>query len=246
MGLCHAAVGLVPKSFRWVLRLMGFEGTVQQGLREMEASARRSAFYREEASIAFALTDLIVNEGKEEGMGYVVALRERHPESPLVSYIHGFALLHERRAGEAEAALRRAHRLLQAPGTYPMPYVDYYLGDALFRQNEFAEAAVHFERYVSAFPGQALVAQAHLHLGLAREMAGDRAGAVRAYERVRTREDYDSDAAALREARERLETPLAGHERTLLLGANAFDGGRYREAVRAAAASPAASCTSPM
>jgi tetratricopeptide (TPR) repeat protein len=232
MGLCHTAVGLVPKQFRWVLRLMGFEGTVQQGLDEIEASAERSVFYREEASIVFALTDLIVNEAKEGGMDYIVALRERHADSPLVGYIHGFALLHERRAAEAEAALRRTDRLLRGPGTYPMPYVDYFLGDALFRQNEFAEAARHFERYVNTFPGEALLAQAHLHLGLAREMAGDRAGAIRAYEQVRTREDYDSDHEALREAQDRLETPLAGHERTLLLGRNAFDGGRYREAVR--------------
>jgi tetratricopeptide (TPR) repeat protein len=232
MGLCHTAVGLVPKKFRWMLRLMGFDGTVQQGLRAMERSAERSTYYREEASIVFALTDLIVNEGKEEGMAYVESLQARHPQSPLVNYIHGFVLLHERQAAEAEAALRRAARLLDREGVYPMPYVDYYLADALFRQNDFEEAAHHFERYVSTFPGRALVAQANLHLGLAREMGGDRGGAVRAYERVRTREDYDSDTEALREAQERMEAPLAGHERMLLLGGNAFDGGRYREAIR--------------
>jgi tetratricopeptide (TPR) repeat protein len=231
MGLCHAVVGLVPSSFRWVLKLMGFSGTVQQGLREMEVSAQRSTFYREEAGIVFALTDLIVNESKEGGMRYVVALQAKHPESPLVNYILGFALLDERKAAEAESALRRADRLLAMPGVYPMPYVDYYLGDALFRQNQFAEAARHFERYVSSFPGEALLAQAYLHLGLAREMAGDRAGAIAAYRQIEVREDYDSDADALREAQERIDAPLAGHERTLLLGRNAFDGGRYREAV---------------
>jgi tetratricopeptide (TPR) repeat protein len=232
MGLCHAVVGLVPSSFQWVLKLMGFRGTVQQGLREMKVSAERSTFYRDEAAIIFAITDLMINESKEDGMAYVVAMRERHPQSPLVNYILGFALINQREAAEAEAALRRAEALLQPPGVYPMPYVDYYLGDALFRQNRFAEAARYFERYVKSFPGDALRAQAHLHLGLAREMAGDRAGALRAYERVRTREDYDSDADALREAQKRIDAPLAGHERTLLLGANAFDGGRYREAVR--------------
>jgi len=231
MGLCHAVVGLVPSSFRWVLKLMGFSGTVQQGLREMERSAQHSTYYREEAGIVFALTDLIVNEAKEGGMRYVVDLQAEHPESPLVNYILGFALLDERKADEAEVALRRADRLLQQPGVYPMPYVDYYLGDALFRQNRFADAARHFERYVRSFPGEALLAQAYLHLGLAREMAGDRAGAIEAYRQIEVREDYDSDADALREAQERIAAPLAGHERTLLLGRNAFDGGRYREAV---------------
>ncbi len=232
MGLCHAAVGLVPKSFRWVLKLMGFSGTVPQGLVEMETSARRSVYYRDEASMVFALTDIMVNEAKEEGIEYVVALQRRNPESPLVSYIHGFALLGLRRAAEAERELRHTERLLRAPGTFSMPYVDYYLGEALFRQNKFAEAARSFQRYLSTFRGEALLAQAHLHAGLALEMAGDRAGAIREYERVRTRKDYDSDAAALREAKERQEAPLSAQERTLLLGRNAFDGGRYREAIK--------------
>jgi tetratricopeptide (TPR) repeat protein len=232
MGLCHTAVGLVPKNFRWMLKLMGFGGTVQEGLAEMEASAARSAYYRDEASMIFALTDLLVNDSKQGGMDYVVAMRRRHPTSPLVSYIHGFALLTQRDATGAETALRHAARQLQTPGTFTMPYVDYFLGEALFRQNEFAEAARYFQRYVKTFPGEALLAQAHLHVGLSLDMAGDRAGALRAYERVRTREDYDSDAAALREAKERIAAPMTARERALLLGRNAFDGGRYLEAVK--------------
>jgi tetratricopeptide (TPR) repeat protein len=198
----------------------------------MEASAARSAYYRDEASMIFALTDLLVNDSKQGGMEYVVAMRRRHPTSPLVSYIHGFALLTQRDATGAETALRNAARQLQTPGTFTMPYVDYFLGEALFRQNEFAEAARYFQRYVKTFPGQALLAQAYLHVGLSLDMTGDRAGAIRAYERVRTREDYDSDAAALREAKERIAAPLTARERALLLGRNAFDGGRYREAVK--------------
>ncbi len=232
MGLCHTAVGLVPKNFRWMLKLMGFSGTVQEGLAEMEASAERSTYYRDEASMIFALTDLLVNDSKQGGMEYVVAMRRRHPTSPLVNYIHGFALLTQRDADGAEEALRRRRPAAQAPGTFTMPYVDYFLGEALFRQNEFAEAARYFQRYVSTFPGKALLAQAYLHIGLALDMTGNRAGALRAYERVRTREDYDSDAAALREAKDRIDAPLTAQERALLLGRNAFDGGRYREAIK--------------
>lgn len=232
MGLCHVAVGAVPKKYRWLLRLMGFSGTIQQGLDEMEAAARRSRYHREEAAVYLAFTDLIVNESRRGGLVHLRRLHEARPASPLMGYVYGFGLLTERRAAEAERVLRRAAEARRAPGVFPLPYIDYYLGEALFRQNDFAAAASHFTRYLSAFPGQALVAQATLRAGLALEMAGRRAEALAFYERVRAREDFDADEAALEQARERLSAPLSEVERALLLGQNAFDAGAYREAVR--------------
>lgn len=231
MGLCHVAVGLVPKSFRWMLKLLGFSGTVGEGMDEMEVAVERSRYYKEEAAAYFAFTDQAVNESKEEGLRYLAALDRQHPESPVVSYIYGLGLLNERRADEAEIILRRAQTQLDAPGTFTMPYVTYFLADALFAQNEFEAAARYFRRYLDTFPGQALVAQANLHAGLALEMSGRRAEALPYYERIRVRDDYDSDAAAQREAEERLAAPMTDHEQALLLGRNAFDAGRYREAI---------------
>ena len=231
MGLCHVAVGLVPKSFRWMLRLLGFSGTVGEGMEEMEVAAKRSRYYREEAAAYFAFTDQVVNESKEDGLRYLAALDRQHPGSPVVSYVYGLGLLNERRADEAEAVLRRAQRQLDAPGTFTMPYVTYFLADALFAQNAFEESARTFRRFLDTFPGEALVAQANLHTGLALEMSGRRAEALPFYKRIRVRDDYDSDAAARKEAAERLAGPMTMHERALLLGRNAFDAGRYREAI---------------
>lgn len=231
MGLCHVAVGSVPKKFRWLLNLMGFGGTVAEGMREMRTAAERSSYYREEAAVYFAFTDLIVNEGKEDGLARLAALHRRHPDSPITGYAYGLGLLQKRRAADAEAVLRRAAGRLDAPGTFALPYVTFYLADALFAQDRFDEAARLFQRFIDTFPGEALVAQAHLHAGLALEMSGRRGDALVHYRRIHVREDYDSDAAARLQADERLTAPLSPHERTLLLGRNALDSGRYREAV---------------
>ncbi len=232
MGVCHLAVGLVPKSFQWALKLLGFRGTVQQGLGEIAVSAKRSRYYRDEAAILFGLTDQFVNESKRGGLEVVEAVQARHPESPLVRYIYGAALLSQRRAGAAERQFREAHRRLGQPGVAPMPYVDFFLAEALFRQDDFEGAARYFRRFLQRFPGEALVAQANVRAGLALELSGRRAEALPYYRAVRVRDNYDGDAAARREADARLAAPLSARERTLLLGSNAFDSGRYREAVR--------------
>lgn len=231
LGLCHVAVGSVPKGYRWLVKLAGFDGTIQQGMDELERAATLSQTQQEEALAALAITDLTLNNNRREGLRYLERLHDRHPESALVNHLYGYALLKRRRATDAERHLRAALAAQRQPDVTPLAYTRYYLGDALYRQNRFADAASAFERYLDAFEGDALRARAHLAAGLAREMNGQRAQAVAHYRRIRSDRDFDSDAAALREASRRIDAPLTMTERLLLRGGNAFDGGRYDEAV---------------
>jgi tetratricopeptide (TPR) repeat protein len=233
MGLCQAAVGSVPSKYQWLMRLFGFRGTIAEGLREIEASIRHSRYFRDEAAVYHAVLDLTINESRAGGARHLRAAQARNPDAPPLQYLLAFSHLNDRRPVEAERLLRRALATTARPGVYPIPYLDYYLGDALFRQNRFEEAARHFEAFISGFPGRALRAQAALLAGLSREMSGDRAAAERHYRAISVREDYDSDASARREADVLLRGPMTRRQRALLLGRNAFDGGRYREAVSA-------------
>lgn len=231
LGLCYAVVGSVPRPYRGLLRVLGFRGTVPQGMEEIRRSMTRSRYYRDEAAVFYAFLDRALNESQSGGIAPLRAAAERHPESPLMGFLYGVALLTEREAAEAERVLRRAERQAAQPGVFPLPQIGYYLADAQMRQERWAEAASGFERFLSGFPGRANRAQAALRAGLAREMAGDRAAAERHYRAVRVRDEYDTDASARREADARLATPMTGRQQRLLRGRMAYDGGRYREAV---------------
>jgi tetratricopeptide (TPR) repeat protein len=233
MGLCHVAVGAVPRSYRWILNVLGFGGTVQQGMDELEAALRHSTYGREEAALYLAVVDEVLNEGRAGAARHVAALYEAHPESPMPAYLHAYLLLERRQAAEAEAVLRQAAERQAAPEVEDIPYVDYFLAKALFRQNRFDEALPLYERYTRQYRGHALLATAYLHAGLCREMSGDRDGALALYGRVRVARDYDGDRSARRQAEHLLAQPLTDDERALLLGQNLFDAGRYEEAVRA-------------
>ncbi|MEL7168533.1 MAG: tetratricopeptide repeat protein [Bacteroidota bacterium] len=231
LGLCHVAVGSVPKGYRWLAKLAGFDGTVQAGMDELERAATRSLTQQEEALVALAITDLTLNNNRRGGLRYMERLHARHPESALVNHLYGYALLKRRRAADAERHLRTALAAQERASVFPLHYSRYYLGDALYRQNRFADAAATFERYLADFGGEALRARAHLNAGLAREMNGQRDRALIHYRSIRSERDFDADAAALREAQRRIDAPLTTTERLLLRGGNAFDGGRYAEAV---------------
>lgn len=233
MGVAYAAVGAVPGGLRWLLGLFGFRGTVSGGLAEIEASMQRSRFYREEAALYYGLLDASLNESRRGGLRHLHAVQARYPDSPLALYLQGFAYLSQRRAAEAERALARARLLEGQEGVHPIPHIDFRLGVATFRQNRFDDAIGHFERFLARFQGMSDRGRAALHAGLAHEMLDDRASALRYYRLVLAMPERAAGAPARRAAEARLAVALTPRQRDLLLGRNAFDGGRYAEALTA-------------
>ncbi len=231
MGACHIAVGTVPKAYRWIMSILGFGGTVQQGMAEIELALTNSAYSREESAVLLALMDALMNEQRVGAIRHVEALYEAYPESPMPAYVYGFLLLNARRAVDAEAVVREGMRREEPEEIADMPYFGYYLADALFRQNRFEEAAPLFEEYVRSYRGQTLIAQSYLKAGLSREMLGDSEQALRHYERIRSDRDVDADKSAIRRAEQLIDAPISENERTLLLGQNLYDGGSYEEAI---------------
>ncbi len=233
-ALCHIAAGQIPRKYRWAARIVGFTGTVEQGMAELDRAAERGVYTRETAVTARALLRAIYNDDStDEIVAEALALRAGHPGSPLAAYMSGFLLLRARHAADAEAALQEAARLAALPGSAPLPPIDVLLGLAQYRLERYADAETTLERFLTEFEGKSFVSQAQLYLGYAREMQGDRAGAEAAYRRTRAQRDYDNDQANEREARRRLRRPMDARDRLLMSGQNLFDAGRYREAAAA-------------
>ena len=231
-GVCLIAAGAIPSEYKWVARLFGFRGTVADGLAMVQAAIDSAVVAPPEAAMMLAIADAALNENRAGGLERLADLAEARPGSPLVAYLHGTLLLERRRAPDAEAEFRRALALTERADVASFPFAHHHLGIALFRQDRFAEAAREFETFLREHRGPALRAQATLHAGLSREMEGQRARAEAHYRRVRAARDVDSDQQAKREAERRLAAPLTPSERAVLLGASAYDGGRYARAIR--------------
>ncbi len=230
-GVCEVAAGSVPRKYRWLVRLVGISGTVTGGLDHLARAAGGGGADAMEATVIRAVVDEALNGGRAGAQADLRTLADAHSASPVLAYLVGYQHLADRRAADAEVSFRRAERALDGPGSLALPTLPAHLGIAVFRQDRFGEAAPLLEQFVARPRGQALVAQATLTAGLAREMAGDRRAAEAHYRRVRATRDYDTDLASAREAQRRLAAPLTARGRVLVLGMTAYDGGRYREAV---------------
>lgn len=232
LGLLHLAIGSMPKSYRFILKVLGYSGSVSGGLDELEQAYRHSSYSREEAGMYLALTHVMLFISEGEGRRITERLYDEDPESPLYAHVYGFVLLSSGRADEAADVLLPAVERSETPAYFYDHYLDFYAAEAMFRKDRFEEAITYYRRYLDRHPGPALKAMAHLGTGLALEMLGRRDEAVHYYREVETARTFDTDEAARRAAEERLSAPMTDIERDLLLGRNAYDCARYDEANR--------------
>ncbi len=232
MGLLHLTVASLPAGYRTLLSVLGFDGTAKQGVRELERAAAESRFNQELAHMSIALADLMLRERETEGANRLARLYERDPESLLYAHLYGFALYTNREAQQAEAVLKPAVYKQRTPSYFYIDYLDYYLAEAHFVQNEFAAAEVAYRRYLRRHDGPALRAMGYYRLGLTLEMQGRRAGAVRIYRKVEAERDFDNDMVAARRAQMHLDEPMTTLDKRLIRGENAFFSREHAEAER--------------
>ena len=230
MGVLHAGIGSASGARRKFLGLLGFDGTVEEGMRELRLAAEKSHFNREEAQVFLAQIDMRLFGSSEQSGEMMGALWQRYPESPLLAHLYGSYLYETRQAKAAEHVYRQAAGRADQRAYFYVDYIDFYLADVLFRQDQFEESAFYYRRYLERHEGPALKATALLHLGLALEMQGEREEAIIYYQQVQSLRSFDSDAVAQRTAQRLQAHPLNGLTRTLLLSQNAYDSGRYARA----------------
>ncbi len=227
VGLFNIALGSLPSGYQRVLSILGYRGSIEQGLAQLERAAAESQYNQEEATAYLAFIDVILKYEPAHAVERTRLLAEQYPESPLFGWIRAFILLEDRQVHRAREAATQAVQRGQQPGYFFVDYAEYYMGEALFRLNRFGDAATYYRRYMARHKGPALRALAHLRTGHALEMEGRRDEALIFYRRVRAERDFDADEMAYREAQRRLSTPLDRDEKHLLRGINAFYAGQY-------------------
>lgn len=231
LGLLHLVVGVLPSSYQRLLGIIGFEGDAARGIDELERVAEEGTLNRTQATMALAITDLMLYERGEAAVDRLRALHTSAPESVVYAYLYGFALLTNRQGDAAATVLEDAVERASTSEVYFVDYLDFYLGTARLYQQRYGEAQMHFARYLGRHGGAALQAKAYLHLGLTIELQGDWESARHYYALVATARDYDSDRAATRRAEDRVKRPMTDVERRLLKARLAYDGGRDADAI---------------
>ncbi|MBX7182772.1 MAG: hypothetical protein K1X82_11730 [Bacteroidia bacterium] len=230
LGQMHCIIGTIPSNFRWAVKMVGMEGTMKQGIAELNEvlsiASSNPEYHYLWPETAFFMTFFELNLHKDEAIinDLYLAIKSKNEKSPLISFCLASIAMKTGKSAEAIQVLSQREK---GPDYFPFYYLDFLQGLARLNHLE-PSASEYLVSYVTHFKGKNYIKSAYQKLAWAEFIKGNVPG-FRAYmEKVKSQgyTDADEDKQALKEA----ETGLLPNLK-LLKSRLLCDGGYYKEAL---------------
>ncbi|MEI7725743.1 MAG: hypothetical protein WCK09_11605 [Bacteroidota bacterium] len=235
LGVVHVMAGLVPDNYKWVSNLIGLDGSVETGMREIRQVASYTGpdkiirLYKPQATFFLAFLSVNLQKNKKDALALLDLFNDplnndREMTSPLLTFGRATILMKNGLNDEALTVLRKRHVDSQ---TFRFCYLDYLEGMARLNKLD-PGASVYFERFISGFRGRNYIRSAWQKLAWVNLLQGDSVGYRQNINQALTQgaSVVDEDKQAGFEATKG-EAPNIILLRTRLL----FDGGYYNLAI---------------
>ena len=236
MGLLHTMIGTIPDSYNWIKKVVGVEGTVNQGTNEilqvLDASLKDEKYthFRAECLFYLSFIKLNLSTEKDKALDYINMITKNNSDnsylnSPLTIYAMSRIYMGN---GMTEKALSLLLSRPKGKEYYPFYYLDYLTGLAKLQKLD-KDANIYFLRFLDEFKGVNYIKAAYQKIAWYYAVNGN---TIMYKEYIAMVKDNgydiaDADKQAEREA-ERDEVPNA----VLLKARLLFDGGYYERALK--------------
>ncbi|MBP1692115.1 MAG: Tetratricopeptide 2 repeat protein, partial [Bacteroidetes bacterium] len=223
-GLFRYMVTKAPRSFHWVLKLVGITPDAEGGLQSLRLAAERGIYTRNEARLYLA--QFLFNEHRhEEAFSYMNALCREYPENTLFLILRASF---SQRAGNPDAGLEDALEALSRNARRPLRYVEEIacntLGGIYYARSDFASARKYYAMFPDSLRNPQWTTNWMLYrYGVSCEITGDRASAVAVCSRARMNTDdlRPYEHYYYRRAHDLVTRPLTDAEKVLIRAGNA-------------------------
>jgi len=232
LGLLHTLIGTVPDNYNWLKRLVGIEGTIDQGVNEilkiLDASMTQEEYEHYKPECLFYLSFIQINlmSTKEKALDYLSMIEKdsSNMENPLAIYAISRIYMDN---GLNDKAIEMLLSRPTGDNYYPFYYLDYLTGKAKLHRLD-ADANTYFFKYVTNFNGTNYIKDSYQKIAWYYLMKGDK---IKYQEYIRKvtkfgKEVVDADEQAQKEA-ERNNPPNPYLLRARML----FDGGYYENSL---------------
>jgi hypothetical protein len=226
LGVCQFAVGAMPEGYHWLLRLLGFSGDIDTGLRNMTLAAGQAHDFQVESQIYLALVRESYYKQPTEALRLAERLREQQPDNLLFSYL---VISLNKRQHHAEAALAAYRNRPTGPAYLPVAYLHHMAADLLLYQGSYAASERENLAFLKEYRGQHYRKDAAFKLYLAAWLGGKPAATVARY-REQINDAGPTDVEEDKYAQQYYHNALALNL-VLTQARLQIDGGYYRQAL---------------
>lgn len=221
-GTINLITGLAPGGYRWLFDLLGFEGSVETGLLQLNSLATTETAIGGEARMILGFFYLYPLGNAAQAGDYFRKELEGNPENNFARLMLATALSKSYLGTEALELL-----LNSAPQAGDLPFHHYLLGDLYLQKGDYINCRLHYEKFLAAYSGPDYRKDVYSKIAISHQLQGGAALAGHwgklALREPGNKTEPDRNAAAIL-------NELSSYPRSLLAARFACDGGYWGQA----------------
>jgi tetratricopeptide (TPR) repeat protein len=234
-GLFRYLVAKVPKTYRWILNVIGFSGDLEGGLTSLRLAAEKGVYTRTEAKLY--LWQFLTNEHRnDEALRYMHELLREYPENSLFATLYSSWNMRSNNFDEALVWAKKAEEINgRKKVKVGEEFIYSTLGGIYYTKGEFALARQNYELFFQKLQNREYTSNFIAYrFAVSCELSGDRARGMEVCRQMKNVSDRDRamDTYYARRGRELLEAPLTEADILLIKAGNESALKEYGPALR--------------
>lgn len=224
LGLMEIMIGSVPEKYNWVMELFGMRGTIENGLKHIDAARNSADALALEADLYYCLVYGYILQQPDIATTEITKLIEKNPDHPTL-LLAGAALASKN--NQSEIALPWLMALTEKSSSLRLYYPNYLLGEVCLHKGEYDKAITQYKLFTENFKGENNLKDAWFKMGLCTLLKGDTKDAEPLFTKAKTigKEEIEADKSAARTLSEKMLPNVQ-----LSKARYATDGGYYDQA----------------
>lgn len=184
IGLFKFALSQIPSAFRYVLKIVGFDGNLKDGIANLKMASAKSTFTRVESQFYYAqiVSDFLTDYTTATDL--LSNLQSQYPGNVLFSYALAVVHLKNHKLVESKQLLMKILQSKTVQYRQLKAYTMFLLGDVAYIQNDFQRAEQWYKRFLADAPDKSYTGIAAFRLGFSQEAMGNKSAATASFERA--------------------------------------------------------------
>ena len=203
-GSIQAALGTIPKGYKWIANIFGFKGSVTEGMKTIRGFVYSSdpwaRMMNVEGSFVYCYLQFYIENKKDETIQFIQYRKLDVVNNHLLAYMAANLSKNNKQVEYAKSIILNKNN---SPEYLATPVWDFEMGFDRMYHLELPEAIRHFERYVSNFKGTYYVKDVYQKLSWCYLLEGNMQAAQNARNAILKKGaiNADADKQALKEAK---------------------------------------------
>ncbi|MFY7829479.1 MAG: tetratricopeptide repeat protein [Flectobacillus sp.] len=228
LGVIHVLIGSVPENYRWITKMLGLKGNIDQGIRELEIASQDKITGFEAKFFKLFIQSYIlpINDKVRTEVNDFV---QKHTDSELALFL-GVAI--SEKDNKSDQAWKILQKVQNGNGYLPLPIFDFYTAEIYLQKGNYTKAESCYQAYLKKFKGHSFIKDSYYKLFIINYLNNESQQANSFLQNINQygKKLSESDKAAQKFYDNYTNTKQLPNK-NLLQARLAIDGGYYKEAL---------------